>query len=260
MNRNILNEIVTQNREVLELKKKSMPFKMIETLAADTPERPSFAEAFRGPGIHVIAELKKASPSKGMIRENLDVPVLAKSLMDAGAAALSVLTEPFFFKGGLQNLKLASKTVSIPLLRKDFIFDPYQILEAKANGASAILLIAAMLNADEFKDLLDFAHQYGLAVLGEAHTESELEVTSSADLVGVNARDLKTFSTSLERSAELIAKLKSCGKPVIAESAVRTHEDIMMLQEAGASGFLIGETLMRAADSGAKLKELLKCS
>ena len=260
MKRNILNEIVAQNREVLELKKKDMPFDAVASLAAEAPKRASFAEAFRGPGIHVIAELKKASPSKGMIRENLDVPALAKSLKDAGAAALSVLTEPFFFLGGLPNLRLAANTVSIPLLRKDFIFDEYQILEAKANGASAILLIAAMLTSDEFNRLLDFAHQYGLAVLGEAHTESELEVASTADLVGVNARDLKTFSTSLERSAELIATLKSCGKPVIAESAVRTHEDILMLRNAGASGFLIGETLMRAADPGAKLKELLQCS
>ena len=260
MNRNILNEIVERNRPALELKKQDVPFEEVAALAADAPERASFVEAFRGPGIHVIAELKKASPSKGLIRENLDVPVLAKTLKDAGAAALSVLTEPFYFKGGLENLRIASEAVSIPLLRKDFIFDTYQILEAKANGASAILLIAAMLNAGEFKRLLDFAHRYGLAVLGEAHTESELEVASAADLVGVNARDLKTFSTSLERSAELIATLKSCGKPVIAESAVRTHEDILMLQNAGASGFLIGETLMRAVDPGAKLKELLKCS
>ena len=257
---NILNEIVEQNRPALELKKQDMPFERLAAVAADAPKRASFTDAFRGPGIHVIAELKKASPSKGLIRENLDVPMLAKSLKDAGAAALSVLTEPFYFRGGLDNLRIASETVSIPLLRKDFIFDTYQILEAKANGASAILLIAAMLNADEFKRLLDFAHQNGLAVLGEAHTESELEVASAADLVGVNARDLKTFSTSLERSAELIATLKSCGKPVIAESAVRTHEDILMLQSSGASGFLIGETLMRAADPGAKLKELLQCS
>ena len=256
----ILNEIVERNRPALEQRKQSMPFDRLAAAAVDAPERASFTDAFRGPGIRVIAELKKASPSKGLIRENLDVPVLAKALKDAGAAALSVLTEPFYFKGGLENLRIASETVSIPLLRKDFIFDTYQILEAKANGASAVLLIAAMLNADEFKRLLDFAHQYGLAVLGEAHTESELEIASAADLVGVNARDLKTFSTSLERSAELIAKLKSCGKPVIAESAVRTQEDILMLQNAGASGFLIGETLMRAADPGAKLKELLQCS
>ena len=256
----ILNEIVTRNRAALDLKKQDVPFEEVAALAAEAPERASFVEAFRGPGIHVIAELKKASPSKGLIREDLDVPVLAKSLRNAGAAALSVLTEPFYFKGGLENLRIASETVSIPLLRKDFIFDTYQILEAKAFGASAILLIAAMLDAGEFERLLDFAHQYGLAVLGEAHTESELEVASTADLVGVNARDLKTFSTSLERSAELIATLEGCGKPLIAESAVRTHEDILMLQNAGASGFLIGETLMRAADPGAKLKELLQCS
>lgn len=255
----ILNEIVARNREALELKKQYVPFQDMAAKATEAPERASFTAAFRGPGIHVIAELKKASPSKGMIREDLDVSVLAPELKDAGAAALSVLTEPFFFKGGLENLRLASETVSIPLLRKDFIFDPYQILEAKAYGASAILLIAAMLNADEFRRLLDIAHQCGLAVLGEAHTEEELALAASADLVGVNARDLKTFSTSLERSAELIAQLKSCGKPVVAESAVRTSEDIRMLHEAGATGFLIGETLMRAADPGAKLKELRRC-
>ena len=255
----ILNEIVAKNRVALERKKHEIPLDELAAMAADAPERADFAEAFRAPGVHVIAELKMASPSKGMIRESLDVPALAAELKDAGAAALSVLTEPFFFKGGLENLRLASETVSIPLLRKDFIFDPYQILEAKAYGASAVLLIAAMLNADEFRRLLDFAHRCGLAVLGEAHTESELELAASADLVGVNARDLKTFSTSLERSAELIVKLKGCGKPVVAESAVRTNEDIRMLRGAGATGFLIGETLMRADAPGAKLRELLQC-
>ena len=256
----ILQTIVAKNRGALAERKKTLPFDELAALAADAPERAGFADAFRGPGIHVIAELKKASPSKGLIRESLDVPALAGTLKDAGAAALSVLTEPFFFLGGLGNLKMAADTVSVPLLRKDFIFDPYQILEAKAYGASAVLLIAAMLTADEFRRLLDFAHQCGLDVLGEAHTESELELASTADLAGVNARDLKTFSTSLERSAALIAKLKTSGKPVIAESAVRTHEDIRMLRNTGASGFLIGETLMRAADPGEKLKELLQCS
>ena len=254
---NILQEIVERNRPALAERKHALPLPELAAIAADAPARPKFAEAFRGPGVHVIAELKKASPSKGLIRENLDVPVLAKQLEDAGAAALSVLTEPFYFKGGLENLKKAAAAVSLPLLRKDFIFDPYQIVEAKANGASAVLLIVAMLDADIFKLLLDFAHELGLDVLGEAHTEAELELAATADLCGVNARDLKTFSTSLEASAGLISKLKECGKPVIAESAVRTHEDILMLHDAGASGFLIGETLMRAADPGAKLKELL---
>ncbi len=254
---NILQEIVERNRPALAERKRALPVAELAAIAADVPARPKFAETFRGPGIHVIAELKKASPSKGMIRENLDVPVLAKQLEDAGAAALSVLTEPFYFKGGLENLRNAAATVSLPLLRKDFIFDPYQILEAKANGASAVLLIAAMLDADTFRILLDFAHELGLDVLGEAHTEAELELAETADLCGVNARDLKTFSTSLEASAGLIAKLKTSGKPVIAESAVRTHEDIRMLRNAGASGFLIGETLMRASEPGVKLKELL---
>jgi len=254
---NILQEIVERNRPALAERKHALPLPELAAIAADAPARPKFAEAFRGPGIHVIAELKKASPSKGLIREDLDVPVLAKQLEDAGAAALSVLTEPFYFKGGLENLRIAAATVSLPLLRKDFIFDPYQIVEAKANGASAVLLIVAMLDADMFRLLLDFAHELGLDVLGEAHTEAELELAMTADLCGVNARDLKTFSTSLEASAGLIAKLKNTGKPVIAESAVRTPDDIRMLREAGASGFLIGETLMRTDVPGEKLKELL---
>ena len=253
----ILHEIVGRNRPALEKRKRDLPFAELAALAAAAPARPKFADAFLTPGIHVIAELKKASPSKGIIREGLDVPVLAKQLEDAGATALSVLTEPYYFKGGLENLRKAAETVSIPLLRKDFIFDPYQVLEAKACGASAVLLIAAMLDADMFRLLLDFAHELGLDVLGEAHTESELDLVVAADLVGVNARDLKTFSTSLESSAALIAKLGRCGRPVVAESAVRTGEDIRMLHAAGASGFLIGETLMRASEPGAKLKELL---
>jgi len=254
----ILEQIVARNRPALEERKRALPAAELAAMAADAPERPGFADAFRGPGIHVIAELKKASPSKGVIRETLDVPYLAKRLEDAGAAALSVLTEPFYFQGSLDNLRNAARTVRLPLLRKDFIFDPYQILEAKASGASAVLLIAAMLEADEFRRLLDFAHGNGLDVLGEAHTESELELAASADLAGVNARDLRTFSTSLERSAGLIAMLKDCGKPVVAESAVRNREDVLMLQAAGASGFLIGETLMRGDDPGAELGRLLK--
>ena len=253
----ILHEIVERNRPALEERKRALPFAELAAMASDAPVRPKFAEAFRGPGIHVIAELKKASPSKGLIREDLNVPVLAKQLEEGGATALSVLTEPFYFRGSTENLKLAASAVSIPLLRKDFIFDEYQILEAKLLGASAVLLIAAMLDADTFGRLLDFAHGLGLDVLGEAHAESELELAASADLAGVNARDLKNFSTSLELSAGLIAKLKDSGKPVIAESAVRTRDDIRMLHDAGASGFLIGETLMRAADPGVKLKELL---
>ncbi len=254
----ILQEIIAKNRPALNEQKRLMPLAELEALAKSAPARPGFAAAFRTSGRHVIAELKNASPSKGMIRENLEVRECAAELEKAGATALSVLTEPFYFKGSLQYLKTVSETVNLPLLRKDFIFDSYQIAQAKLNGASAILLIAAMLSASEFADLLAYAHSLGLDVLGEAHTEEELEAVRNADLVGVNARNLHDFSTSLERSAELI-RLASYGKPVIAESAIRNPEDMRILEAVGASGFLIGETLMRAEKPGSKLRELLEC-
>ena len=255
---NILSEIVAKLRPRLEERKRTLHRDTLEALAANAPKRAPFAAAFCTPGLHVIAELKKASPSKGLIREHLDVPSLATELAQNGATALSVLTEPNYFLGSEANLSLAAKTVAIPLLRKDFIFDEYQILEAKAYGASCILLIAAMLSPEEFSHLLAFAHSLGLNVLGEAHSEAELEVAVQADLVGVNARDLKTFQTSLEHSAQLIRTIPA-DRIAIAESAVRTRADMEMMTAAGARGFLIGETLMRAEHPGLALKELLCC-
>ena len=255
---NILAEIVEKLKPRLENRKRILPMEMLAEQAAQAPARPKFAEAFRGERLHVIAELKKASPSKGLIRSNFNVQSLAAELAENGATALSVLTEPYYFLGSEENLSIAAKTVSIPLLRKDFIFDEYQILEAKALGASCVLLIAAMLPAERFMQLLEYAHAQGLDVLGEAHTEDELETAIKADLVGVNARDLRTFGTSLERSAELIRTL-SRNTISIAESAVRNHADMDMMATAGAKGFLIGETLMRAEHPGLKLKELLSC-
>lgn len=254
----ILQEIVEKNRPELERRKKAFPLPELEALISQMPLRPQFAAVFQTPGIHVIAELKKASPSKGVIWEKLCVSKTAAALEQAGAAALSVLTEPFYFQGALQNLKIASEVTCLPLLRKDFIFDFYQIAEAKLNGASAVLLIAAMLTEHEFASLLEYAHTIGLQVLGEAHSAEELETVRNADLIGVNARDLHNFTTSLELSCELIRQADS-GKPVIAESAIRTAEDIKLLHDAGAAGFLIGETLMRSNNPGEKLKGLLKC-
>ena len=257
--KDILHEIVMKNRPFLEERKRLRPMAELERMAKDLPAAAGFAAAFAGPGIHVIAELKKASPSKGTIREELPVAELAASLEAAGAAALSVLTEPFYFRGSLENLEIAARGTRLPLLRKDFICDPYQIAEARCAGASAVLLIAAMLERGEFRRLCDCARAFGLDVLGEAHSAAELEVVREADLIGVNARDLRDFSTSLDRSAELIAGI-TVERPVIAESAVRTPEDIRRLRKAGAHGFLIGETLMRAADPGAELGRLLRCS
>ena len=254
---NILAEIVEKLRPRLEERKRALPLPDLLKLAENAPSRPRFTDAFQGTGIHIIAELKMASPSKGRIRETLDVPTLAKELAANGAAALSVLTEPHYFLGSEQNLSLAAQSVSLPLLRKDFIFDEYQIAEAKQLGASCVLLIAAMLSAERFRQLLDYAHGLGLQVLGEAHTEEELEIAVGADLVGVNARDLHTFHTSLERSANLLRRIPE-EKVAIAESAVRTRAEMEMLMAAGARGFLIGETLMRAEHPGLKLKELLQ--
>ena len=253
---NILSEIVEKLRPRLEERKRILHPDTLTRLAENAPSRPAFAQAFHAPGLHIIAELKKASPSKGVIRQTLDVPTLAAELAENGATALSVLTEPNYFLGDEQNLALAAKAVRIPLLRKDFIFDEYQVLEAKALGASCILLIAAMLTDGRFRALLAFAHSLGLDVLGEAHTEDELERVSQADLIGVNARNLKTFGTSLELASSLIRKVPS-GRIAIAESAVQSRADMEMLADAGARGFLIGENLMRAEHPGLRLKELL---
>ncbi len=254
----ILNDIVDKLRPRLENRKRMIPMERLLEQTLVLPPRRDFKSAFRGNGIHVIAEIKRASPSKGLIRKDIDVPSLALELEGAGAAALSILTEPHYFLGDESNLELAAAVVSIPLLRKDFIFDEYQIVEAKRFGASCILLIAAMLPARRFIQLLEFAHSIGLDVLGEAHTEEELETAMAADLIGVNARDLHTFNTSLERSAALLKRIPA-SHISIAESAVKTHADLKMLQDAGAQGFLIGETLMRAEHPGHTLKELLQC-
>ncbi len=255
---NILAEIVEKLRPRLEERKRVTPPARLAELAGHSAKRAPFAEAFRVPGLHVIAELKKASPSKGVIRPELDIQRLAPELEANGATALSVLTEPNYFLGKEENLSLAAEVVSIPLLRKDFIFDEYQIMEARVLGASCVLLIAAMLPPERFAELLACAHSLGLDVLGEAHTEQELETAVMADLVGVNARDLKTFDTSLEHSARLIRQIPA-DRIAIAESAVKTHDDMEMLASAGARGFLIGETLMRSAHPGQTLKELLSC-
>ena len=256
----ILQTIVARNLPLLEERKAKLPQALLEKQAAQAPERPSFVQAFLPAATpRVIGELKAASPSKGVIREPLEVPALARELAEAGATALSVLTEPLFFHGSLENLRRAASACQIPLLRKDFLHDPYQLLEAKAAGASAVLLIAAMLEPSRFRMLCQEARALGLQVLGEAHTPEELETAAQGDLLGVNARDLKTFHTSLETSARLleVAASRYPERPLIAESAVATRKDMDMLASAGARGFLIGETLMRASSPGAKLKELL---
>jgi indole-3-glycerol phosphate synthase len=209
-------------------------------------------------GVAVIAELKKASPSKGLIRAEFDVEKLAAELEEAGAAALSVLTDEEFFQGSLENLRKASAAVKIPCLRKDFIVDEFQLLEARANAADAVLLIVAALTQEELTRLGRGARERGLDVLCEVHDEAELERAMDAgfDLIGVNTRDLRTFSVDGETALRLAGKLpKNVVK--VAESGIRSGEDVARLRGAGYDAFLIGETLMRAERPGAGLRGLV---
>ena len=202
--------------------------------------------------------MKKASPSKGLIRPEFDVPFLAKSLERGGATCLSVLTEEKFFQGSLRNLEAASTATQIPCLRKDFIVDEFQIIEARAHRADAILLIAAALTDAELHHLNEGAHQLGLDVLCEVHTKAELDRVSGlgCDVYGVNNRDLNSFEVRLEVSLELAGKLPK-GAVHVAESGIHTANDLNQLRSAGFDAFLIGESLMRQQDPGHALERLL---
>lgn len=208
----------------------------------------------------IIAEIKRASPSKGLIREDFNVAWLAGRYAVGGAAALSVLTDEPYFQGSLRNLEIASATTSLPCLRKDFMVDAYQITEARAHAADAILLIAAALDDEALLELARAAHTAGLDVLAEVHDGAELErvlaMTEPPDAIGVNNRDLRSFEVRLETSLELVGRIPT-GVVRVAESGIAQAAEIRRLREAGFDAFLIGESLMRAEDPGAALAALL---
>jgi indole-3-glycerol phosphate synthase len=228
-------------------------------------EKTAEAHALRGfrrslqqhPGIAVIAELKKASPSKGLIRESFDVKALAQELEAAGAAALSVLTDEEFFQGSLENLWIASSATKLPCLRKDFMVEEFQVLEARANRADAILLIVAALSPHELTTLAQRAKEQQLDVLCEVHDEEELKraLDAGCDLIGVNSRNLKTFEVDLATAFRL-ADLMPKNVVTVAESGIRSAEDIAKLRAAGYQAFLIGESLMGAKSPGEALRAL----
>jgi indole-3-glycerol phosphate synthase len=210
-------------------------------------------------GVAVIAELKKASPSKGLIRAEFHPAELARELEGAGAAALSVLTDEEFFQGSLRNLRDASGAVKIPCLRKDFILDEFQLLEARANCADAVLLIVAALGPDDLSSLAAGARRRGLDVLCEVHDGEELQraLDAGCDLIGVNTRDLRTFKVDLETSFRLSEKFPA-GVVRVAESGIHSAEDVARLLAAGYRTFLVGESLMRASSPGDALRELMR--
>jgi indole-3-glycerol phosphate synthase len=255
-----LERILATTRADVAARKRRTPLDELERQAMAHAPR-GFARALRAQaavGVAVIAEIKKASPSKGLIRADFDAEALALSLASAGAAALSVLTDEPYFQGSLQKLEMASAASGLPCLRKDFIVDEYQIVEARAYRADAVLLIAAALSEEELKRLTASARAWSLDVLCEVHTGEELERVSAlgCDAYGVNNRDLSSFEVSLNRSLELVGKLPQ-GAVRVAESGIHTPEDIARLRTAGFDAFLVGESLMRHADAGAALAALL---
>lgn len=258
-----LDQIMAATRRRLSTKRRAADLRAVERLAAEhTPRgfRRALA-AVAASGVAVIAELKKASPSKGLIRPAFDPAQLARELEQGGAAALSVLTEPEFFQGSLENLCLASDNTNLPCLRKDFIVDELQIVEARAHRADAILLIVAALAQPDLEGLATKARQHNLDVLCEAHDEEELAraLDAGCDLIGVNSRNLRTFQVDLNTAFRMAKKFPRGVFPV-AESGIGSASDIAELRSAGYQAFLIGESLMKAAFPGSALRRLLEAA
>ena len=259
----VLDRIVAATRARVAESRRAADLRELERRAErHVPRGFRKALAARGhDGIAVIAELKKASPSKGLIRASFDPVELARELETAGAAALSVLTDEEFFQGALDNLWKASATVTIPCLRKDFIVDEFQLLEARANSADAVLLIVAALTEDELNRLAVAARSRGLDVLCEVHDVNELQraLNAGCDLIGVNTRDLRTFKVNLQTAFDLVAKFPA-GVVRVAESGIHSADDVTRLRAAGYHAFLVGESLMRAESPGNALRELMRVS
>ena len=255
----ILDEIAAKTRERVEKAKMVVPLEKIREQAMAMPRDKSFPfrEALRKKGIQFICEVKKASPSKGIIAEDFPYLTIAEEYEAAGAAAISVLTEPFYFQGDDNFLREIAQKVRIPIIRKDFTVDEYMIYEARILGASAILLICAILTEEQIKKYQQIAEELGMSALVEAHDEEEVKMAlrCNAGIIGVNNRDLQTFQVDIDNSIRL-RKLVPEEIVFVSESGMKEREDIRQLEENGTNAVLIGETLMRSPDKKAILEEL----
>lgn len=257
----ILDDIIKKTKEDLEIRKKEYDIDWLGRSLAYNPYPPrdvrEFLTATKDEPVRIIAEVKKASPSKGIIREEFDPLAIAQTYSQNGANAISVLTEPHFFKGDLEYLTGIRRYVSTPLLRKDFIVDKYQIVEALVYGADFILLIAKALSKNELKELYEYALHLGLDVLVEIHDKEDLRkaISCGAHIIGINHRNLETFEMDMELCDKLIPLIPN-GKIIVAESGVSDTETIKRLSSIGADAFLIGEHFMRQDDIGAEVKKL----
>jgi indole-3-glycerol phosphate synthase len=257
----ILDDIVAYKRTELAAQKQQVSLAQLQDLPLFHATPPPFLQTLRSwPGRTIIAEVKKASPSKGVIRADFEPLALARTYAANGAAAISVLTECKFFQGHLEFLQLIRQhDVVCPLLRKDFLFDPYQVYEARAFGASAILLIVAILSDGQITELSALASTLGLDCLVEVHDEEELTraINCGVQLLGINNRDLRTFHTTIETSERLVRQVPS-GVTVVSESGLSRSEQLVRLETQGVHAFLIGETFMAAPDPGVPLRALVR--
>ena len=254
----ILTRIVEAKRERLQVAKMRVPEPIVKRMAETTKPVPSFREALEAPNrFRTIAEIKKASPSKGVLKSDLDPAQQAAVYAQAGASAVSVVTEEDFFQGDLSWIGKAADASKLPILRKDFIYDTFQVYETRATGASAILFIVAMLEPSELKDLISLAQQIKLDALVEVHDEIELgeALKAGASIIGVNNRDLKTFNVDVQTSLRL-AKLIPDDRLLVVESGIQTKADVELLLNAGADAFLIGEYFLTSADPAAAIRGL----
>ena len=254
----ILDDIVEKRREQLEREKENFPLEDMKEMALNS-RRVSldFKAALKADGISIISEVKKASPSRGIISEDFRPTEQAKAYEEAGADAISCLTEEHFFKGADKYLADIRASVNLPILRKDFIFDEYQIYEAKVLGASAVLLICSLMDMEKLKRYMGICGSLGLSSLAEAHTDREVAMAAEAgsDIIGINNRNLETFEVDFTNALRL-RKLVDRGTIFVAESGIRTPEDIELLAENQVDAVLVGETLMRAPDKKRALREL----
>lgn len=253
----ILERILHAKAAEVEAAKAMLPQVALERRARGAPPVRDFTKALSQKKPAVIAEIKRASPSKGLLRENFHPAAIAASYQKGGAACLSVLTDHEFFQGTAEHLQEAREACSLPVLRKDFIVEPYQVFEARAIGADCILLIVAALAAGRMRELEALAHELGMSVLVEVHSARELDAALAlrTPLIGINNRDLRSFETRLETTLELAARVPK-DRIVVTESGIATRADVQRMRAQGVHCFLVGEAFMRAADPGAALSGL----
>ena len=255
----ILDSIIEHKQKELQTDQERVPLATLKSILADLPPTKGFKQAICQPDtINLIAEVKKKSPSKGIIRVDFDPVCIAKTYTENGAAAISVLTDIRFFDGRLEYLIAIRQEVDVPLLRKDFTIDPYHIYQARVAGADAVLLIVAALNSDQLREFADIASSLSMAALVEVHTEAELDIALDvgAEIIGINNRDLRTFNTDLATTFKLRESIPS-DKVVVSESGIYTREDVESLREVGVNAILVGESLMRSPDIGEQVRKLI---